>query len=1343
MDNQQKQQINIEDEMRRSYLDYAMSVIIGRALPDVRDGLKPVHRRILYSMNEKGLTPGKPYKKSANVVGDVLGAYHPHGDTAVYDSMVRMAQDFSMRYPLIDGQGNWGCFTGDTKIKLLDGTERTFAELAQLPPDEIFFVYSIDASGRAVVGEGGYSRITRRNAKLVELTFDDGSTVRCTPDHQFMLRDGGWKQAQELIVDDSLMAGYFDTAPVNEETNDYLRVLQPATGAYEFVHHLADEYNERRGQAPKMNGPYVRHHINFNRFDNRPINIQRMGWLEHLHLHAGQIRELWRRDDFREAQRNGARKYYAEHPEAVEANRQRLIARNKDEEFRKANGPRLAKALREKYEQEPELARQISERMRELWRDEDYRAKMGRALNGIEKRPLTPEQKEHVAQIISEKSRAMWQDEAKRAEIVAAITRALTDPDVRARISENSRRLWQDPEYRANYAADHHRSMARKLWEDPATVELHREKIARQWQSAEFRAAHLEGRKRDYARRIAENPHAMKDLTAKAAASLTRKWSDENYARRVMRTKIAGFTARLIAEFGREPVTPELYDERRNANWIPNSRKALAYFDSFDELLDVASIHNHRVVAVRSLDERADVYDITVNEHHNFMLANGCIVHNSVDGDNAAAYRYTEARLTRIATELLSDIEKETVRFVPNYDESRQEPTVLPTRVPNLLVNGSDGIAVGMATKIPPHNLGEIIEATVQLLQHPNTKPSELVKMVPGPDFPTGGIIYGREGIKQAYETGRGVMQVRARAAIDRIGRGAQERDAIVITEIPFQVNKAKLIEHIADLVNDKKVEGISEIRDETDRESTAQKKVRIVIELKRDAIPQIILNKLYKMTQMQISFGMINLSIVNGQPRVLNLVDTLSEFISFRREVVRNRTMYELKKAKLRAHILEGLKKAIDIIDEIIKLIRASKSTDDAKQGLINKFKFSEIQAQAILDMQLRRLAALERQKLIDEYEEVIKLIAELEEILANERALRNVIVKELRAVQKDYSDERRTQIVDSGVELTLEDLIADEDVVITLTHSGYVKRTPLTTYKSQRRGGTGRKGMSTRSEDVVSHIFIASTHSYLMVFTTQGQVYKLKVHEIPDATAAGKGKAMVNLINLPSNQKIAGVIPVREFAEGQYAVMVTRKGVIKKTELSEFGNIRTNGIIAMGVDEGDELMTVELTDGQKKIFLATHEGMAICFEEEEVRDMGRQARGVRGVTLRDDDYVVSVVAVNGDEQMLSVTSHGFGKQTRLSEYRVQSRGGKGVINIKTTEKNGKVVAVMPVTKESELLIITSAGKLIRLEAEKIRATGRSAQGVKLIDTSDGDLVASASLVEQQSGQMVEEVEK
>jgi len=737
------------------------------------------------------------------------------------------------------------------------------------------------------------------------------------------------------------------------------------------------------------------------------------------------------------------------------------------------------------------------------------------------------------------------------------------------------------------------------------------------------------------------------------------------------------------------------------------------------------------------------VYDTMVRMAQDFSmrypLVDGQGNFGSIDGDLAAAYRYTEARLTRIATEMLADIEKETVRFIPNYDESRQEPTVLPTRIPNLLINGSDGIAVGMATKVPPHNLNEVIDATIHLIQHPSAKISDLMKLVPGPDFPTGAFIVGREGIKQAYQTGRGILQLRARAAIDKVGRGAQEREAIVVTEIPYQVNKANLIEVIATLANEKRIEGISEVRDETDRESVAQKKVRIVIELKRDAIAQVVLNKLYKMTKMQTTFGIINLAIVNGQPKVLNLQETLAEFVSFRREVVRNRTEYELRKARARAHILEGLKRALDALDEVIKLIRGSKTTEDAKLGLQRKFEFSELQAQAILDMQLRRLAALERQKLIEEYEQLIKLIAELEDILNNEGSLKNVIVKELKTIQKDYSDERRTQIIDSGVELTLEDLIEDQNVVITITHSGYVKRTPATTYKSQRRGGSGRMGMSPRDQDIVTHLFVASTHSHLMVFTTQGQVYKLRVHEIPDASAAARGKAIVNLINLPQGQKIAGVVPVRQFQEGRFVVMVTKRGVIKKTELSEFANIRSNGIIAIVVDDDDELMSVEVTDGKRKIFLATRAGHAICFDESEVRDMGRAARGVRGISLRGDDRVVSLCAVGGDDQMLTVTSRGFGKQTRLDKYRVTGRGGKGVVNIKTTARNGHVVAVMPVAKDSSIFIITTQGKLIRIEAEQIRATGRSAQGVKLIDISENVEVASASLVERQADQFDE----
>jgi DNA gyrase subunit A len=741
----------------------------------------------------------------------------------------------------------------------------------------------------------------------------------------------------------------------------------------------------------------------------------------------------------------------------------------------------------------------------------------------------------------------------------------------------------------------------------------------------------------------------------------------------------------------------------------------------------------------------------------------------SVDGDPPAAYRYTEARLEKLSDNLLADIEKETVDWAPNFDDSTTEPTILPTRFPNLLVNGTSGIAVGMATNIPPHNLTEIIDASIALIKDPDIDIKELMKIVRGPDFPTAGFIYGREEIKKSYLTGRGVIQLRARAGIDRIGRGAQERDAVVITEIPYQVNKSRLIAHIAELVNEKRLEGISDLRDESDRSG-----MRIVVELKRDAVPQVVLNKLYKLTAMQTSFGVINLAIVNGQPRVLNLKEMLECFVEFRREVVRRRTEYELRKAKARAHILEGLTKAIDALDFIITTIRNSRSVDEARQWLtgnlattaeienwkgipaneaaakylpklkkaIEELAFTEIQAQAILDLQLRRISALERQKITDEYEQIIKLIAGLEEILSNERSLRRVITGELEEVRKDFGDQRRTEIVDEGVELSIEDLIADEDVAITVTNSGYIKRTPITTYSRQGRGGKGRFGAAAKNGDFVEHLFIATTHAYLMIFTDDGMVYKIKVHEVPDAAASARGKAVVNLINIPSDRKLAGVVPVKEFSEGRYVVMVTRKGVIKKTSLADFQNIRTNGIIAINVDEGDALLDVILTDGTKRIFMATQNGLAIRFDEKYARPMGRATRGTRGIDLRPDDFVVSVCAVSAEdtERMLSVSEQGYGKQTPITTYRLQSRGGKGVINMKTTDKTGKVVAVFPVEDDAEIMIITQQGKLIRLEADHIRKTGRSAQGVRLIKTDANDKVTSASLVQPAAEDEVEE---
>jgi len=757
------------------------------------------------------------------------------------------------------------------------------------------------------------------------------------------------------------------------------------------------------------------------------------------------------------------------------------------------------------------------------------------------------------------------------------------------------------------------------------------------------------------------------------------------------------------------------------------------------------------------------IYDSIVRMAQDFSmrytLVDGQGNFGSVDGDNPAAMRYTEVRLEKLTGEVLADIEKETVTFQPNYDDTLSEPTVLPTKVPLLLVNGSEGIAVGMATKIPPHNLTEILDATLTLLNEPTTSIDQLIKIVPGPDFPTGGFIYGREEIHRAYRTGRGVIQMRAKAAIDRIGRGDREKDAIVVTEIPYQVNKAKLIEKIAELIQEKRLDGISELRDESSREG-----MRIVIELKRDAIAQVVLNKLYKLTPMQSSFGIISIAIVNGQPKVLNLKEMIEHFIEFRREVVKKRTEFELRKAMARAHILEGLNKAIDALDYIIPLIRNARSVDEARMWLTAKFdtinevkkwrgitgdksedafikelrkiigslEFSDIQAQAILDLQLRRLSALERQKILDEYEQIIKHIAELENILQNESVLRQVIADELAEIKRVFGDARRTTIIDAGVELSIEDLIPDEDVAITVTNAGYIKRTPVSSYSRQGRGGKGRLGATAKNEDFVEHLFVASTHAYLMIFTDDGQVYKIKVHEIPEAAPAARGKAVVNLVQISGERKLVAVMPVRDFGEEVYLTMVTRRGVIKKTALADYQNIRVTGINAINIDEGDELLEVIRTDGKQQIFIATRDGMAVKFNETDVRPMGRAARGVRGVNLRKGDIVVSVCAVSpeGIEKILSVSERGFGKQTQVSSYRLTKRGGIGVINMKTTDKTGKVVAAFPVEDDSEIMIITQQAKLIRLGVDKIRETGRSAQGVTLIKCGDEDLVTSASLL-------------
>src|SRR4051812_39250068 len=731
----------------------------------------------------------------------------------------------------------------------------------------------------------------------------------------------------------------------------------------------------------------------------------------------------------------------------------------------------------------------------------------------------------------------------------------------------------------------------------------------------------------------------------------------------------------------------------------------------------------------------ASIYDTLVRMAQDFNmrypLIDGQGNFGSIDGDPPAAMRYTEARLQALADDMMADLDKETVDYTPNYDETTEEPTVLPAPFPNLLVNGSAGIAVGMATNVPPHNLREVIDACIWLIQHTHFAPAgtvvpraeklrQLIRHVPAPDFPTAGQIVGRQGAVQAYTTGRGSILMRAKSEIETNKKG--DRQAIIVTEIPYQVNKAKLIERIADLVREKTIEGISDLRDESDRDG-----MRIVIELKRGEVPEVILNNLYKHTQLQMSFGIIMLAIVGGRPKVMTLLELIESFVDFRREVVRRRTEFELRKAEARYHILEGLKIALDHLDAVITLIRGSKTVPEARDGLMAQFGLSQIQSQAILDMQLQRLTGLERQKIVDELADLLKTIERLRAILASERLLMQIIVDELKGIREKYGDDRRTVIVEgeSG-ELSIEQLIDEEDMAITVSNTGYIKRTAISTYRNQRRGGKGRIGMRTREEDFVSHLFVASTHAYIMIFTDRGRAYWLKVHEIPDVGPDSRGKAIANLVSMEAGERIAALLTVKEFEADKFVVLGTRRGVIKKTELSAFSNPRAGGIIAIGVEEGDAVISARISDGSSQVFIATRSGMSIRFNEVDVRSMGRTAYGVRGISLREGDAVVAMEVLTPGGTILSVTEQGYGKRTELDEYRIQSRGGIGIINIQTSERNGKVIGIAQVSDDAELMLITQQEKILRMAAKDIRTIGRATQGVRLIDIEGDDRAVS-----------------
>ncbi len=965
--------VDLQAEMRQAYLDYAMSVIVARALPDVRDGLKPVQRRILYAMYEEGIRPDRPFRKSANVTGVVMAKYHPHGNVPIYDALVRLAQDFSVRYPLVQGQGNFGCFSGDTKVELTNADQKTFIELIDMVRHGLRGdVFTVDQHRNVRLKPVRAPRLVRRDDPVVKVTLSNGNAIACTPDHRFMLRDGTYREAQSLRPKDQLMP--FSRTAIPERLH--------RTGAF-------------------------------------PI---------------------------------------------------------------------------------------------------------------------------------------------------------------------------------------------------PASLQVRVEKV--------------------------------------------------------------------------EPAG------------------------------------------------RADVYDLTVDVTQNFALSAGVFVHNSIDDDPPAAERYTEARLAPIALELLADIEKSTVDWVPNYDSRHQEPTVLPARLPNLIVNGSSGIAVGMATNVPPHNLREVVEATKSLIDDPELTIDDLCETITGPDFPGGSLVYRFEeqrnvetgkaervdAIRRAYATGRGRVVMRARAHLEEIRGG---RTAIIVTELPYAVNKATLIEKIAELVQSKRLAGISDIRDESDRDG-----MRIHIEVKRDDDPQRVLNALYKHTAMQSAFNFNMLALVDDQPRTLSLKDILQHHIDYRREVIRRRTEHDLGKAKERAHILEGFKIALDRIDAVIKTIRAARTVEKALKDLQERFDLSEAQAKAILEMQLRRLTGLERAKIEEEYEATIKLIAELESVLASPRKVLGLIKQDLDELAKTYGDDRRTKVVEDTVrELSDEDLVADEDVVITVSSRNYVKRMPLSTYRAQHRGGRGVIGMQTREEDDVEHLLVARTHDRLTVFTDRGRVFALKAHELPDASRTAKGTPIQNILEaMQPGERVSALVALRDHpsSAAEHLVMATRKGFVKKTPLSEYANVRRAGLIAIALRKGDELAWVAPCTDRDRILLATKKGKGIVFKATDARPMGRPTQGVTGIRLRKGDAVVGMGIVRPRTQILSVTQHGFGKRTDVEELPTQGRGGQGVILAAITAKTGDVAAIETVDEATqEVLLITTTGVVIRVPLGQIRVLSRPTQGVKVMATGDASIAS------------------
>lgn len=1190
MDNIQKKEIT--DEMRESYLSYAMSVIVSRALPDVRDGLKPVQRRILYTMHELGLTHTAKYRKCAKISGDTTGNYHPHGTTAVYDALARMAQDFSLRYPLVIGQGNFGCFTKDTLVKLTDGRSVSFENLVkEHKAGKTNYTYTVNSLGFIAVAEIEQPRLTKKNADLVKVVLDNGAEIECTPNHLFMRKDGSYQEAQYLRSGDSLMPLYEKYSETTDRLHreGYVLVYQPKKDEWVPAHHLADNFNLSRHIYPKSAGR-VRHHVNFNKLNNDPSNVTRLSWHEHWKVHYENATRLHNNEDYREKIANGRKKYWSD------------------------------PAHRAKH------ARLLSERNLANWQHPEYRQRMRDFLSAVNK--------QHVAE----------------------------HPEVRGqfsvRLTATLKKLWATPEYRA----------------------IMHERI-------------LKGNKNHSTNKTGK----LKFL-------------------KICRATIAQFA--ILDQENYLKARAAVYPYSSAPLWETGLSK---YFQNNVELIRHEISKNHKVVRVEALVKREDVYDLTIAGSHNFCLGAGIFVHNSVDGDPPAAERYTEAKLSKIAEELMLDIDKETVEWQPNYDAVRLEPKYFPAKLPNLLLNGAVGIAVGMATNIPPHNLNEVVDAALHLIDNPDADAAALMDIIKGPDFPTGGIIYDRKAIVEAYIQGRGGITMRGVCEIKERKGDKKEQFNIEISAIPYQVNKSELISKMAELVTEKKIEGIRDIRDESDKDGMS-----IVIELKNDAPPQKILNQLYEYTDLQKNFNLNLIALADGlQPQVMSVKDVLVAYVAHRNDIVRRRAQFDLRKAEERAHILTGLARALDEIDAVIATIKKSEDRDDARANLIKKFKFSELQANAILEMRLQTLAALEREKIDAELKEKKALIAELQALLKSPAKILGVIKKELGELKEQYGDERKTRVVAGSLkEFREEDLIPEEEVIITLSQSGYIKRVLPSTFKTQNRGGKGLIGSDVAEEDFLQHFIAANTHDNILFFTNDGRVFQTKVYELPEGSRTSKGKAVHNFLEIPPTAKISALIAYGKEDRG-YLVMATKHGLIKKTALADFGNVRRNGIIAVGLKKGDELHGVELSSGSDEIVLTTMNGQGIRFKESQIRAMGRTAAGVHGLRLKGSDAVSSLNIIgkgNKDARLLTVMANGYGKQTAVSEYKTQGRGGSGVRAAKITPKTGLLMSAHLVSEETELFALSAKGQVIRTSLESVRQASRATQGVRIMNLNAGD---------------------